>query len=331
MRLQNVSDPDDLFSDSRMPLGEHLEDLRLCLWRAIIGFGLILVLVFVLDFLGYLTDLPIGVGKPVLKLICQPVEQELHNFHLRRLERERAKLQNGPLPELPLELDLRVVAAALTLPAPAEGQPTTVTVPARVPASSWLLMQKEADRPTLRTLSVTESMMVYFKVAASCGVILGSPWIFLQLWMFVAAGLYPHERRYVHYTLPFSVGLFLTGVVVCQLLVMPKTVEALLWFNEWLGMEPELRLGEWLGFAVLMPLVFGVAFQTPLAMLVLERVGIFTVDGYRRQRRVAWFVLAIVAAVITPSTDPLSLLYLWLPVVLLYELGIALCGRWTRE
>ena len=99
---------------------------------------------------------------------------------------------------------------------------------------------------------------------------------------------------------------------------------------EWLGLEPELRLGEWLGFAVLMPLVFGVAFQTPLAMRVLERVGLFDVNDYRRQRRMAWFVMAIVAAMITPSTDPLSLLYLWLPVVLLYELGIVLCRRAPR-
>jgi sec-independent protein translocase protein TatC len=307
---------DDLFVESRMPLGDHLEELRFALWRAIVGFGVILVLVFVLDLLGTLTGLPIGAGKPVLTMICQPVEQELASFHARRLERLRASLVDAPPRELPLELDL-------------PGAERPVTVQARIPALAYVELLADGRtalaRPTLRTLSVTEAMMVYFKVAAAVGVVFGSPWIFWQIWMFVAAGLYPQEKRYVHLYLPFSVGLFLAGVLVCQFLVMPKTVEALLWFNEWLGLEPELRLGEWLGFAVLMPLVFGVAFQTPLAMRVLERVGLFDVRDYRRQRRMAWFVMAIVAAMITPSTDPLSLLYLWLPVVLLYELGILLC------
>ena len=69
---------------------------------------------------------------------------------------------------------------------------------------------------------------------------------------------------------------------------------------------------------------------TDVAERVLERVGVFDVHDYRRQRRMAWFVMAVVAAVLTPSTDPLSLLYLWLPVVLLYELGIVLCRAAPR-
>src|SRR5262249_52515737 len=108
-------------------------------------------------------------------------------------------------------------------------------------------------RPTLATLRVEEAFMVYFKVCIVTGFVLASPWIFYQLWSFVAAGLYPHEKRYVNVFLPFSLGLFLVGVGVCEFLVIPKAVEALLWFNEWLGLEPDLRLNEWLGFAIWMP------------------------------------------------------------------------------
>jgi sec-independent protein translocase protein TatC len=157
------------------------------------------------------------------------------------------------------------------------------------------------------------------------GFILGSPWIFYQIWMFVAAGLYPHEKKYVNYFLPFSLALFLAGVIVCEWFVMTRAVAALLYFNEWLGFAPDLRLNEWLGFAIFMPLVFGICFQTPLVMLFVQRIGVLTVDAFRKFRRIAWFSLAVFAAVITPDPSPISMMFLWIPMSLLYELGIFLC------
>src|SRR5262249_11275201 len=169
-------------------------------------------------------------------------------------------------------------------------------------------------RPALSTLNVQEAFVVFFKVAIVTGFVLASPWVFYQIWSFIAAGLYPHEKRYVNVFLPFSLGLFLVGVLVCEFLVMPKAVEALLWFNEWLGLEPDLRLNEWLGFAIWMPVIFGLSFQTPLVMLFLERIGLFNVEAFRGKRRIVWFLMAIFAAVITPSTDAFSMLFLWLPM-----------------
>src|SRR5207245_10128940 len=87
------------------------------------------------------------------------------------------------------------------------------------------------------SLSVVEAFMTYFKVALRCGLVLGSPWIFIQIWSFIAVGLYPHEKRLVNVYLPFSLLLFLIGVLACQFLVIPKAVGALLWFNEWLDMN----------------------------------------------------------------------------------------------
>src|SRR5205807_815567 len=115
-------------------------------------------------------------------------------------------------------------------------------------------LAKVGRRPTLSTLSIQEAFMVYFKVCIVAGLVLASPWIFYQIWSFVAAGLYPHEKRYVNVFLPVSLGLFLVGVLVCQFLVIPKAIEALLFFNEWMNMEPDLRLNEWLTFAIMMPL-----------------------------------------------------------------------------
>src|SRR5207302_9524384 len=87
-------------------------------------------------------------------------------------------------------------------------------------------------RPTLVRLNRQEGMLVYFTVAMVCSLVLGSPWIFWQIWSFIAAGLYPYEKRPFYVYLPFSLGLFLAGVLVCQFLVLPKAIAALLWFNE---------------------------------------------------------------------------------------------------
>src|ERR1700730_5451708 len=149
--------------------------------------------------------------------------------------------------------------------------------------------------------------MVYFKVAIMTGFVLGSPGIFYQIWMFVAAGLYPHEKKYVNIFLPFSIALFFLGVMVGEWFVMTKAIEALLWFNDWLGFSPDLRLNEWLGFAIFMPVVFGVSFQTPLVMFFVERLGLLSVEVFRAKRRIAWFAMAVFAAVITPSTDAFSM------------------------
>jgi sec-independent protein translocase protein TatC len=184
-------------------------------------------------------------------------------------------------------------------------------------------------RPALSTLSIQEAFMAYFKVCIGCGFVLGSPWIFYQIWLFVAAGLYPNEKRLVHVYLPVSIGLFLAGVLVCQFLVIPKAIEALLWFNEWLGLEPDMRFNEWLGFAIMMPLVFGISFQLPLVMMFIERIGIFTVDQFKSQWRIAFFVIHVFAAIITPSVDIISMELLALPMFGLYWLGIILC-RWNH-
>jgi sec-independent protein translocase protein TatC len=347
MHLYFSEKPDrdeDLFAATRMPFGEHLEALRWHLGRAVAGFAAILGLVLTIDFAGHAAGLPIGVGKPLLEEIARPVEQALDEFHERRArrlaDRMRADVSSDLVQEVPLQLNAahlaRVLAPLLKLPPPDvdDGAGEYVTIDGRIPPRSWALALEEAQRrlsprATLKTMGATEGMMVYFKVALVCGLVLGSPWIFWQLWMFVAAGLYPHEKRLVHVYLPFSLGLFLGGVALCQFVVIPKAVSALLWFNEWLGFEPDLRLSEWIGFAVLMPLVFGLAFQTPLVMRCVERLGILSAADYRSKRRLAWFLMAFVAALITPTIDVLSCLLLWLPLGVLYEAGILLCAEGT--
>jgi sec-independent protein translocase protein TatC len=120
-------------------------------------------------------------------------------------------------------------------------------------------------------------------------------------------------------------------VVVCQLVVIPAALRALLEFNLWLNIEPDFRLSEWLSFAILMPVITGLCFQLPLVMYVLGRVGIITPEQMASKRRIAWFVMLIIVAVVTPSVDPASLLIIWIPMLLLYELGLWMVRSAVRQ
>jgi sec-independent protein translocase protein TatC len=170
-----------------------------------------------------------------------------------------------------------------------------------------------------------EALLAYLKVWIYCGIVLGSPWILYQLWLFVAEGLYPHEKHLVRRCLPFSLGLFLAGVALCQFVVVPQALEALLFFNRWLRLDPDIRFGEWLTFAVMMPLVFGLTFQLPIVMLFLQRLGIAAAGDWARHWKIAFFVIQVLAAVLSPTMDGLCMQYLAVPLFGLYWLGIGVC------
>jgi sec-independent protein translocase protein TatC len=186
-----------------------------------------------------------------------------------------------------------------------------------------------SNRPI--TLNVQEAFMMYIKVALVSGFIIASPWIFYQMWLFVAAGLYPHERRYVHVYLPLSIGLFLLGVFFAFYLALPLVLDFLLGFNRWLGVVPQIRLSEWVSFVILLPVMFGISFQLPLVMLFLERIGIFGTDDYRSRRRLAVFAIAVASMVLSPGGDLGTMMLMFIPLVILYEFGIILCGYWRPD
>lgn len=354
-------DPDDMFADTRMSFGEHIEDLRTHLLRAIYGF-----------LLGFIIAIPLA--KPVLEFISAPVENEINRYHeryngakaaqMRKLQ-ESGGLSNLPPLRMRTKVPVEPLVAALRpyFNRPPEDIRKQPVLQHLQPAIEKLLIGLDVDQAIdwnkidrthyvqldgyvanpldyvesvqsyirkihpsqLKTFSVQEAFVVYIKVILVTGLVVSSPWVFIQIWAFIAAGLYKSEKRLVNVYLPFSLVLFLVGVFLCELVVIPKAIEAMLWFNEFLGFEPDVRLSEWLGFAIFMPLVFGVSFQTPLVMYFLEKIGLFSVESYKNKRRISWFVLAIFAAAIVPSSDAFSMIMLWAPLCLLYELGIWLC------
>ena len=206
-----------------------------------------------------------------------------------------------------------------------------IPTPSTEKLQELLLWRPIENDPRTRTKSLSgqEPFMIWMKAALIAGLCIASPWVFYQLWMFVAAGLYPTERKYVHIFLPFSIGLFLFGVV-CSTFVFPPILKFFLSFNRSMGIEPEPRITEWLSFVLFLPLGFGLTFQLPLVMLFLERIGVMTVRGYLKQWRIAVLVIWIIAAIVTPG-DPYSIFLLGLPMTLLFFGGVLLCHWWPRE
>ncbi len=180
-----------------------------------------------------------------------------------------------------------------------------------------------------QVLNAQEAFMIWMKAAIVFGLVLGSPWALLQIWNFVAAGLYPHEKSYVFMYLPISLGLFLAGASIAYLFVFDPVLNFLFMFNDTLNADFDPRIGEWLSFVLILPLGFGIGFQLPLVMLFLNRIGIVSVETYIQQWRIAILSIFVIAMVLTPA-DPYSMLLMAVPLCLLYVVGIYMC-KWMPQ
>jgi sec-independent protein translocase protein TatC len=340
----------DLFDDSTMTFGEHLEVLRLHLIRALVG-----LTICVIGALVY--------GEELVRLIRQPVDAALRRANFTAKVDDSVKEfsfweymknqfvppdtsaaslpENAPLvtPEARRSISLEIPAFELAdqlhqaspeqYPAPAETlKEKFLTVPAR--SEAFLQFRtglEKIDRPV--TLNVQEAFVTYMKVSFVAGLIVASPWVFFQLWLFIAAGLYPHERKYIYTYLPMSVVLFLGGVFFCFYAVLPTVLDFLLGYNARIELTAQIRISEWISFAIMLPLMFGLSFQLPLIMLFLAKINLFTVDQYLAQWRIAVLAIAIISMLLTPTPDPMTMMLMMVPLLFLYAMGVALC-HWAK-
>lgn len=176
-----------------------------------------------------------------------------------------------------------------------------------------------------------EKFLAYMKASMVLGVLISSPWLFYQIWAFVAAGLYKHERRFVKVVAPASSLLFITGVMFFLLFIAPMVFKFFMLFDP--GIDNVVytpMLTETLNFVLILALVFGLAFQTPIAIIFAERMGLVTVDTLRRVRKYVVLACVIVGAVATPP-DVVSQISLAVPLYILYEASIVICSLWRKK
>jgi len=183
----------------------------------------------------------------------------------------------------------------------------------------------------LAYLAPADAFIAYTKVSIIAGLIVSSPWVFYQLWMFVGAGLYPHEKRYVYMAVPFCVTLFVSGALFFVFVIARITLEFFVTFGEFMGVVPLWMLDRYISFMTMMMLVFGLAFQTPAVVFVLNKIGVVSIQTLRSIRKYAVFGAVVIGGVATPSVDAFSQIALAVPLYLLYELGIVLCVLSDRK
>ncbi|MHC4638629.1 MAG: twin-arginine translocase subunit TatC, partial [Planctomycetota bacterium] len=163
------------------------------------------------------------------------------------------------------------------------------------------------------------------KICTIAGLLFSSPWVFYHLWMFVSAGLYPNERRYVKAAVPFSAVLFVAGAMFFLFVIAPLTMKFLIGFNKnFLGVDSRFTFKYYISFITSLMLVFGAGFQTPILVFFLNKMGLVSIQALKNSRKFVILAIVVLAAVATPP-DPTSQVTLAIPLYILYELGIILC------
>jgi sec-independent protein translocase protein TatC len=239
------------------------------------------------------------------------------------------------------------------------------------------------------------TFMTYLNISMVSAAAISAPWAVYQIWMFVAAGLYPHERRVVMRYAPLSISLLVGGMLFVYFLVLPWTIEFFIdwtvgmpmpamgntatvqvdsplprmpvlkgdpdiqnlqvgdmWFNELQSklkmliapgvvrsfemapmslVVPQYELSDYVHLVVVMLLMFGLAFQLPIVVAALLKVGIVEADMLRAGRKYVYFALLIISAAITPGDVITATIALMFPLIALYEFGIILGAGLKKE
>lgn len=191
-------------------------------------------------------------------------------------------------------------------------------------------IQPLLEEGRLAFLHPTEPFMVTIKVGFFIGGVLASPVVFWHFWRFVAPGLLEHEKRIFFPAVIASIGLFLAGAALAFFYVLPFGLRFFFSFAQE-ALRPVITINEYFSFAMQVTLMFGIAFETPLVILVLTYVGLLSPRTLRRYRRHAIVALAIVSAVLTPTADMISMLAMFVPLYLLFEISIVLASVIERR
>lgn len=280
---------EDPFEDTRMTLGEHLEELRGRLVRSTV----VLVAAFVLAWTG---------RETLARVFFQPYEEASARLEVYLVERLGEKVRAGEM-----ERERAFADEAMTELSP-EYKP----------------------KARIKGDAASTGFFFYMKISAYFALFVGGPYLLYQLWQFVAAGLYRHERRVVMRYFPFSALLFLVGVVFGYLLMVPYA----LYFLAKISIEQieyYESIDTYTSFLLSLTLALGLVFQLPMLMIALSSVGVVEPATFGKYRPHFIVGALVFAAVITPP-DPFTQMMMAIPMVVLYELG-ALVARvtWRRR
>ena len=194
------------------------------------------------------------------------------------------------------------------------------------------LMDLLPEGTPLVTLGVTEPFTTSLKVSFYAALALVLPLLLWQVWAFLAPAVAEGTQRVLGVFVVLSTGLFVAGISFCYAVVLPKALDFLVDYDSELYAE-QIRASYFLSFVTLTLFAFGIAFQMPIFILALVRIGVLSSERLRRNRRIG-YVLMLSFAILLPTVDPVSLVLEVVPLVLLFELSIWISvlmeRRWER-
>jgi sec-independent protein translocase protein TatC len=320
--------PDPL--ETTMSLGDHLEELRARLILAILGLviGTIISLTF---------------GRRIIQFIERPYSKVMARHHQVKVEKE---LKDTEAPNASAYLlnafTTNLLKALQGAKAPAI-DPNAVKFVQKIYVEtlaklahdpnyvSAVASERSSSSDTdLKALGPADPFVAYMKITLISGLIVSSPWVFYQLWMFIAAGLYEQERKYVRTAVPFSTVLFVTGALFFLFIIAPLCLRFFLNFGEFIGVTAIWTFDKYISFVTMLMLVFGIAFQTPIAIFVLTRTGLISIETFKKSRKYVIVGVFLIAGLATPP-DVISQFALAIPLYTLFELGILLSWLAQRK
>ncbi|MCZ6639454.1 MAG: twin-arginine translocase subunit TatC [Candidatus Dadabacteria bacterium] len=177
----------------------------------------------------------------------------------------------------------------------------------------------------------TEGFTTYLKVSFFASVLLAIPFILYQAWKFVAPALYKKEKQIIIPFIFFGSLFFLLGAAFCYYVASPPAFKFLLneYSSEYVKAFP--TISEALSFFMALIFGFGLVFEFPLIIFILARIGVVTSKWLREKRKYAIILSALIAAILTPTTDAISMMLMFVPIVVFYELGILVAWMFGKK
>ncbi len=176
-----------------------------------------------------------------------------------------------------------------------------------------------------------EGFTTYLKVSFFAALILAIPFILYQAWKFVAPALYKEEKRIIIPFIFFGSLFFALGAAFCYYVASPPAFKFLLneYSSEYVKAFPTIR--EALSFFMALIFGFGLVFEFPLIIFILARIGLVTSKWLREKRKYAIVLSALIAAILTPTTDAVSMMLMFVPIIVFYELGILVAWMFGKK
>ena len=168
----------------------------------------------------------------------------------------------------------------------------------------------------------TEGFNLELKLAILTAVFFAAPFIIAQVWLFIAPGLYKHERRYAMPFILFSSLLFVLGGLFGYFVAFPFAIQFLIEWGRNMGLTTIISATEYFDLFIMVELGLGVVFEIPALIFILARMGLVSAGFLLRNTRYAILIAFIIAAIITPTTDIPNMLIMAVPMIMLYLLGV---------